>query len=651
MAFTLLRSAAITGALLGCNFLASSQTGPVELTSPDGQLAISFQASQGGQLTYSVTRAGQAVISASRLGLVIQGGAALGANVRIGASSKDSKDETWTPVHGKSNPVRDRCNTLRLEVAESGGRNRKMTVEARAYDEGVAFRYVVPAQAAIPDPLGFRLMDEITEFQIAKDSIAYPLYVSGFTTSYEDEYHREAVSGIAADHLIAMPLLIDVAGAGWVAITEAHLEEYAGAYLRKGAGSTHLRVDLSTVGGPKVEHGLPHQSPWRVIMVAPEPGRLIESNMIVNLNPPSAIADASWIKPGKSVWDWWFGKVRMADGQDSAMDTRTFKQLIDFAAESGFDFVLVDDGWSPRQNIMQANPGIDIPEVIRYGKSKGIGVWLWLHWTGVERHMDEAFPLYEKWGAAGLKIDFMDRDDQWMVNWYRRVVKKAAEHHLMVDFHGAYKPAGLRRTYPNLMTREAVMGLEYTKWSRRIDPEHNVTLPFTRMLAGPFDYTPGGFDNVTPAAFRPRFDDPIVLGTRAHHLAMYVVYESPFVCAPDHPSAYRGEAAFQFIKDVPATWDETRVVNARVADYITIARRKGREWFVGSMTDWTERELEIPLSFLGDGIYTAEIYADAEDAAGNPKNVLIRRTEVRKADVLKVKLAPGGGHAMRIYPR
>ncbi len=546
---------------------ASAQTGSVSLVSPDEKLEITFQpaglapADAGGQLGYSVAYEGKPVVSGQNLGLAVEGGPLLGSNVRIRSSSRDSADETYEMPHGRSNPIRNHYNSLRMELAEPGPRGRKLIVDARAYNDGVAFRYIVPAQPNIKDPVGFRLHGESTEFRFAKDSISYPLYLTGFHSSYEDEYTREAISGIPADRLIAMPLLVELGGIGDVAITEAHLEEYAGAYLKHSDGNA-LRVELSSDGGPIVEHGLPHSTPWRVIMVAPDVGRLIESNIVINLNPPSAIADTSWIKPGKSVWDWWFGTVHTPDGFVTAMDTRTFKYLIDFAAESGFQYALVDDGWSERQNILEPKPGIDIQEIVEFGKSKGIGVWLWLHVTGVERHMEEAFPLYEKWGVVGLKIDFMDSDNQWMVNWYHRVIQLAAKHHLMVDFHGAYKPTGLRRTYPNLMTREAVMGLEYTKWSRRVDPEHNMMLPFTRMLVGPLEYTPGGFGNVTRDEFTPRFDDPLVLGTRAHQLSLFVIFESPFLCAVDHPTAYRGAPEFQFIKDVPTTWDETRVLMA-----------------------------------------------------------------------------------------
>jgi len=655
-AFTTLH---FTGLPLALCLALGAQTGPVELSSPDQKLEISFEtvagrrpSPSGGQLVYSVTYAGKPVIAPSRLGLALQGQPALGDHVRIVSSARDARDGTYDVIHGKSNPVRDHYNAVRIELSETGPRARRLAVEARAYDDGVAFRYVVPDQGEVKE---FRLTDELTEFRIAKDSPAYPLFLNGYHTSYEDSYVRRPVSRIASDRLIALPLLVELPGTAWVAITEAHLDGYAGMYLKRDAKGTRTGFTASLspsleAPGLKVLGRTPHASPWRVIMVAPEVGRLIESNIVINLNPPLALADTSWIKPGKSAWNWWFGKVRTPAGFEAGMDTRTFRYLIDFAAKSGFDYVLVDDGWSDRVNILQPKPGVDIAEILRYAKSKGIGIWLWLYWSGVDKYMEQAFPLYEKWGVKGVKVDFMDRDDQWMVDFYHRVVKLAAEHHLMVDFHGAYKPTGMRRTYPNLMTREGVMGLEYTKWSAAIDPEHTLILPFTRMLAGPMDFTPGGFGNVTQAAFIARRDDPVVMGTRAHHLATLVVYESPYLVVCDHPSAYEGEPAFEFVKRVPATWDETRVVNARVGDYITIARRRGREWFIGSMTDWEARELSVPLSFLGEGSYTAQIYSDAPDASTNPKHVTISKQQVDRQAVLKVKLAPGGGNAIRIYP-
>ena len=276
--------------------------------------------------------------------------------------------------------------------------------------------------------------------------------------------------------------------------------------------------------------------------------------------------------------------------------------------------------------------------------------WLWAYWTDIDAQAADAFAQFEKWGVAGVKIDFMDRADQWMVNWYRDMAQKAAGHHLMLDYHGAYKPDGMRRTYPNVLTREGVMGAEYNKWSARETPVHNTTLPFTRMLAGPMDYTPGGFNNVTKAEFEPRDKNPMVMGTRCHQLALFVVFESPFMMVADHPAAYDGQKETEFLKAVPTTWDETRVLNGRPARFITIARRKGQEWYVGSITNWDPREVEVPLSFLRGGKYSAEIYADGPNAAQQPKESVLEKRSVDAGTVLKLKLAPGGGAAIRIVP-
>jgi len=628
-----------------------------ELRSPDGKLAITIrtvdlngQPSIPGQLAYEVTYQGKTVIARSRLGLELRGQPPLGERIQIESAQRATRDETYQVVHGKANPVRDHCNEATLRLVEPAPPGRQLLLELRAYDDAVAFRYVVPGQ---PAAKLFELIREHTEFQIPRDCVGYPLLLPSFQTNYEDSYRRLALSRIPEQGLIGLPFVIDLAGVGWVAITEAQLEDYAGMYLRRRAGRTGFVVDLPPhpqEPGLRVFARTPHRSPWRVVLVAEEPGRLIESNTILNLNPPSRIADTSWIRPGKAAWNWWFGRVQTSQGFETAMDTRTMKYLIDFAAESGLEYVLIDAGWSDRLNITRPVPAIDIEEIVRYGRSKNVGIWLWVAWTGVDAHMDEAFPLYEKWGIRGIKVDYMDRDDQWMVNWYHRVIEKAAQHKLMVDFHGAYKPTGIRRTWPNLMTREGVLGQEYSRWSAAVEPEHNVTLAFTRLLAGPMDFTPGGFRNATRAQFEARRDNPMVLGTRAHNIALLVVYESPFLVLCDHPDAYRNQPGFEFVRRVPASWDETRVVAAQPMDYVVIARRRGREWFVGGINDWTPRQVEIPLEFLGSGDYQAELYVDAPDAGENPTHLEMRQLTVDRAMRLRLWLAPGGGCALHLRP-
>ena len=394
-------------------------------------------------------------------------------------------------------------------------------------------------------------------------------------------------------------------------------------------------------------------------MIGDEPGRLIESNIILNLNPPSKIADTSWIHAGKSAWDWWSGEAAPGVPFKTGMNTATMKHYIDFASASGFSYMLIDAGWAANSlseadnftsaDITRVTPAIDMPELLRYAREKSVKLWLWAHWISVDRQMDQAFPLYEKWGIAGVKIDFMNRDDQSMVAFYRRTVEAAAAHHLMIDFHGAFKPDGLRRTWPNLMTREGVMGKEYLKWSARTTPAHNATLPFTRMLAGPMDYTPGAFGNSNLKNFVPRNFMPMGLDTRAHELALYVVFESPFEMVSDYPEHYQGQKAFDFIKQVPATWDEVRVLNGKPMETITLARRSGKDWYVGSVTNWNERTVKVPLSFLGPGKYVAEIYADAPDAATVATDTTFTRQPVDRSTVLDVHMVSGGGNAIWIH--
>lgn len=647
----------------GC---ALGQIDQVAVKSPDGQIEFRLFLTQQPdpseeflRVAYQVYFKGKLLMDTSFLGLNIRDQPILGVNVGMTASKTSSIDDAYTVPAGKNKTIHERYNALTAEYLQNGSLGRRINVEVRAYDDGVAFRYVVPWSNPLVD---MQIDDEFTEFRFAKDAQSYPLILDDFNTNYEDGYNPMAISGIHTDSLVALPFLAEQPGVGWVAVTEADIDDYAGMYLKRegpdDSKDTHTMVsslapradDDSTA----VLTHAPRECPWRVLLIGSEPGRLIESNIVSSLNPPSMIADTSWIKPGKAAWNWWSGT--QAEGVDfkPGMNTATMKHYVDFAAESKLEYMLIDDGWAAPgegnapSDITKTIPQIDMPEILRYAKSKSVGVWLWADWRSIDRQMDQAFALYQKWGVAGVKIDYMNRDDQWMVNFYRRVAKSAAEHHLMVDFHGAYKPDGLSRTWPNVITREAVMGLEYSKWSARITPDHDVMLPFTRMLAGPMDYTPGAFDNVTAAEFQARNAKPMAMGTRAHQLALYVVFESPLEMVSDYPEAYKGPKDFEFIQEVPASWDETRVVNGKVGEWVTVARRKGMDWYIGAITNWDAREINIPLEFLGSGEYIAEIYSDAADADMNPKHTVIEQRRVKAGDLLKMKLAPGGGVAVRI---
>ena len=630
--------------------------------SPDGRLALTFEIaptnppSATGQLVYAVTFRGKPLIDRSALELDLQGQRPLGSNVAILKQTPSQVDEQYRLVTGKTSMVGNHYNGLRLDLGEPAGAGRKLAIEARVYDDALAFRYMVPDQTALRE---FRLTKEATEFRISKDATAYALLLPHFRTMYESEYIKLNVSafanrnGLSSTNLIGLPLLMNVPGVAWMAITEADLRDYSSMYLvnPSAAWGGHLFESKLAPGDDPavvVSGSLPHHSAWRVLFVADEPGKLIESNVIKSLNPESAIKDTSWIHAGLTAWDWWSGSIG-PDGKP-AFTTATMKYYVDFAAQSGFPYMLVDAGWSAHNDITKMNGRVDIPELVRYAAPKNVKIWIWMNYVQADAQMDEAFPLYEKWGVAGLKIDFVERDDQRGIDFYYRAAQKAAEHHLMLDFHGATKPTGLERTYPNVLGYEAVLGMEQSRAGGRDNPDHRLTIPFTRMLAGPMDYTPGGFDNVTRDDFVARSPHPMVMGTRAQQLAMYAVYDAPFQMVSDTPSAYRDQPAFDFIKHAHATWDETRVLNGLPGEYITVARRSGNEWFLGSMTNWDAREIDLPLTFLGAGLYSAEIYADADDADRYPKGVRVVRQVVDRTKHLKVKLAEGGGYAVRFVP-
>ena len=652
---------------------AAAQTGPIALKSPNGALEMSV-ATQGGQLGYSVAFHGRPVIEWSNLGLALEGAPPLGPAARIESAQTSNQDETWNSVQGKASPIRNHYNAVAVAASDGG---RRLTVEARAYDDGVAFRYVVPEQPALKQ---LRILNEATQFHFTKDATTYSMISRGFETSNEDNYHELTIGGLHPEYLVNLPVLIEVPGVAWVGLTEADLADYSSLYVT-GAGNQTLaarlavreedpksNTDIAPSFDPKADAAkvsviatTPVRSSWRALMIADNPGRLVESNMVVNLNPPSAIADTSWIKPGKAAWAYGFSRAKGV--ANPGMNNETMKYYIDFAARNGFEFMLIDGGWQATRPGETASgqlggfsdtetiPAIDIPMLVAYAKSKNVRLWLITSSKDMRGdELDIAFAQFEKWGIVGAKIDFIDRTDQWMMNWYREVARKAAAHHVMIDFHGATKPDGSARTYPNVLTREGVMGEEYNEWSARVTPRHDVTLAFVRNLAGPMDYTPGRFNNVTREEFVPSGTNPMAMHTRAHATALFVVLESELEMLSDPPEAYDGQKELDFLKAVPTSWDETRVVNGVPARYITIARRRGKDWFVGSITNEDAREVDLPLSFLGSGSYDAEIYADGPKAATEPKDSTLEKRRVNAQTVLKLKLAPAGGAAIRLVP-
>lgn len=641
-------------------YACAQDSAPV-IGSPNQQLILRFGIeprkgdATGGKLFYSLTFHGQPIVDNSGLALELENQPPLGADVQISGSETGRGIDNYTITDAKVSSVRDSYSSLAVSVTEPDGGHRKMTIEARVYNDGIAFRYIIPRQQALP---ALDLHQEDTEFRLPVDAVDWALELPSYRSSFEAEYIKLPTTafsnqgGVPSSFLIGMPLLMHEPGRAWMALMEADVEGSTSMYVTNPSGNWAGHWFVSRLSPSwddpdvAVKSPAPWHSAWRVLMVADDPGRLVESNLLYDLNPPNRVNDTSWIRPGKAAWNWWVNNVDPSG--KPAFSTDNMKYYVDFAAQSGFPYMMLDAGWSARNDITRLNGRVDVPELVRYASSKNVKVWIWVSAGAVRQQMTEAFPLYEKWGVAGVKIDFVDRDDQQGIQFYYDVAREAAQHHLMVDFHGTRTPWGIHRTYPNVMSYEGVLGMENSKVGRRDSPVDRSVFAFTRLLAGPMDYTPGGFRNATEDGFVARNTNPMVMGTRAQQLALYVIFFSPFPMVSDSPQTYQGQPAFQFIRDVPVRWDETRVLNGEPGEFITVARRHGDEWDLGSMTNWTPRTLTIPLNFLTPGRkYRAEIYADAEDAATNPTDVTIRRQNVGSAGTLTLHLAPGGGCAIR----
>jgi alpha-glucosidase len=648
--------------VLACLMLATPAAADqiAEVTSPNGRARIALGLSSRGALAYSVTWAGKPVVLDARLAMDLVQGGRLGDGLRVAEVTRRSVDERYPFVSGRQREGRNRCEEATVGFEETSAAGRRLQVVIRAYDDGIAFRYVLPKQPALEHGVDIRA--EHSEFRFLANHRAWALQLASFTTSNEREFESVGLQAIKPDWIVGPPLTIEIDGGPVVSILEADLEHYSGLHLAGVEGGTDearyptLVTKLASPvsgAGPAVRGAAPLATPWRVLMMADRPVDLTASTLLTNLAPPSRVADTSWIRPGKVAWDWWNGPTVPGATFTVGMNTDTIRHFVDFAAEFGLEYMLIDAGWyghhrDPSADITRVIPELDLPAIVAHAKSKNVGILLWLNWESVRDQMDAAFPLYEQWGIKGVKIDYMDRKDQEIVAFYHRALRTAAKYHLAVDFHGAYAGAGEERTYPHLLTREGIMGLEYVKWSDRITPGHDVTIPFTRMLSGPMDYTPGGFRNATRETFVPRNDSPLTMGTRAHQLAMYVVYESGLQMLSDTPAAYRGQAGAEFLKIVPAAWDETRPIDGAIGEFVVIARRKGSDWYIGAMAGARARRVTVLLQFLGAGEYRARIFADGPAAATTPTDVAISERAVRAAEPLVLELAAGGGAAVHL---
>lgn len=645
---------------------AAAAQGGLVVTSPDQRMRLEVTATAG--LHYTVTRDGAPVLAESPMGLFTSQGSLGGDPVTVASSEATSADDVYTPLGGKASRVPERYNQLTLHLLRQKDQV-KFDLVLRAYDDGVAFRFVVPGQSKFQN---LDVLWETTGFYFPADYDCWGANAGRFENSHETEFSPFKASQMWGYHLYDAPLVCKAGPRTTFALLEADKRDYAGAYYtRRGDYGLGVNVGLSPrIDNPRYTgtfnaavHASLLEEPlfttWRVAMVADTPGKLIESNLVQLLATPSKIADTSWIKPGKSAWDWWNGWAVNIPG--AGINTATYKAYIDFAQAMNLDYILIDEGWykgssegARPSDVTTPIAAMDMPGLVKYGADKHVGVWVWLQWKQLDRQLDAALALYEAWGIKGIKVDFMDRNDQEMVGFYHELLQKAAAHHLMVDLHGAYPPDGLARTYPNFLTQEGVLGAEYNKFGTRITAKHNVTLPFTRMLLGPMDYTPGGFHALPPAemARQHRLIRPFVQTTRGQALAMYVVYDSPLVMLSDSPDSYidaqgRLTPGADFLKQVPTTWDETRFLAGEVGQYVVLARRKGDTWYIGAMTDEQPRTLRVPLGMLDrNRRWTVKSWQDG--AGMNDLNIA---TSTRAGGgSITLKLAGSGGAAVIIEP-
>lgn len=631
----------------------------ISLNSPDGYIIFSFKLVNKSML-YNVTYKGKTIVDYSSLSLKFDKDN-FENNLKINKPVFRDTTEDYELIVGKAKKVHTHYKEVTIPIEETNSSFRKINLVVRAFNDGIAFRYVFLKNE---NEQNFTLLDENTTFKLAGDPQVHALLLPNYTSSHEGHYTISPLSKIEPDTLMDMPALFEVPGKIYIGITEAELLDYAGMYLSKHDGVLVSKLSpLPKQTEIKVKATLPHNSPWRVMLISDRIGSLIESNIITTLNEPCKIKDVSWIKPGKTTFPWWNGNVVPDTINAPGNNFVTNQYYIDFCARNNIQYHSVveyglhqwytDDGVGfqpgPHADVTKPVPGLDMKEICDYAKSKGVGIRVWVHFYALYPKLDTAFDVFEKWGLQGMMVDFMDRDDQEMVNMQTEILQKAAAHHLHIQFHGAYKPTGLSRTYPNEYTREGTLNYETDKWDDHgLNPDHDINMPFTRGLAGSTDYHLGGFRAVPQDKFRTQYTRPLVLGTRCHMLAMYVVLENYLQMVCDYPAAYEGQPGFEFIKEIPTTWDETKVIDAKVDNYILIARTKDNDWYAGAINNHEARQLNISFNFLGEGKYEAEIYKDAPDVKENPNDLIIEKKTVTKNDNLLIQLGSGGGFVMHL---
>jgi alpha-glucosidase len=627
-----------------------------EVKSPDGNITVTIAV--GDKLQWSARHKDRQIISPSAISMQLDN-AVLGDHAVIISAVTRKINSIIIPVNYKKTSITDQCNELTLLCKGDFG------VIFRVYNDAVAYRFFMKKKGMVI------IKNEEANFNFSDDYKSFiPIqwdYRDGkiFNSSFEALYHEIKLSQFPKDSLAFLPLLIDEVFAK-VVVLEADLEDYPGMYLDlngSGKGLKAIYAPYPTeahVFGPnyiptKREDFIARTNgtrsfPWRAVVISEQDKDLLNQDIVQKLAAPSRLQDISWIKTGLVSWDWW--NARNISGVDfkAGMNTPTYKYFIDFAAENKIPYIIIDGGWSLQSDLMKVIPDLNLPDIIHYGTDKGVGVILWSTWHNIVQQIDSVFPFYARMGVKGWKIDYIDRDDQVAVKSLYDIAKKAAEYKFLVDYHGAYKPTGLQRTYPNVIGNEGVKGLENYKWANEDQPRYTTTIPFIRMMAGPMDYTPGAMRNSIDANYRIVPNNPMSKGTRCNQIAMYVIFEAPLQMLSDNPTIYMKEKeCTDFITKMPTTYDETVALDGKIGEYVALARRKGDSWFVGAMSNWTARDLTLDFSFLPEGNYKAEIFKDGINADRDATDYKREIVSISNNTKLVIKLYPGGGWAARIY--
>lgn len=620
------------------------------VVSPDGSLCIKVK--DGKELKWSVTKNDEVIIAPSSISLELKGVGILGRDCKFERPERVYRNDVLTAtVPTKNREVIDRYNQMTLKTSEG------WALVVRAYDNGAAYRFQTSFAKQV------EVSGEESEWAFPSGSAAYwaneknPDYI----THAEAFFKERVIDEIGTDTYAFLPVSVKTPSGLRAVVTETALLDYPNMMLRAGNESIlkaefphvideyEMRNDRD-VTVTKLADCIARTDgnrsyPWRVLCVGSDK-EILENTLAWQLAAPERPGDWSWLKPGKISWEWWSGINVFGVDFKAGVNTDTYKYFIDFAAKFGLEYILLDEGWSASTlNIVEAQPDLNLRELIDYGKSKGVGVVLWTLWTPMLADLEHILDVYSMWGVAGIKIDFMQMQDQNMVNFYERVAKECARRHLLVDYHGAYKPAGLQRTYPNAMTFEGVHGMEHDKDSADISPDHDMVLPFTRMVAGPMDYTPGAVNNATKEDYNPLWYHPMSQGTRSHQVAIFVTYESPLMMLCDTPSKYYQAPDYaKYLAKIPTVWEKTVAHEAVAGEYLLISRKTadGR-WYSAGLTNWSGRELTLDTSFLGEGVWTAIIHRDGINADTWAEDYKIETLTVEAGDELPVKMAKGGG--------